>query len=383
MNGKQMKTPYYLVYEKDLRRNLNLIKNVADTAGIEIIMAFKANALWKTFPVIKEYISSSTASSLNEMRLSNEFLGGEVHAYCPVYTKESFPGFMEGCSHITFNSLSQFEKFYPEVKKHNEANQKKISCGLRINPRVSVVDTGIYDPSLPGSRFGVNAENIPDSLPEGLDGFHFHALCESSLDDLIKVWDAIETKFGKWLPELKWINMGGGHLMTRKGYNIIDLIEFLKEIKLKYPHLKIIMEPGSAFTWETGVLVAKVLDVVEDSGIKTAIIDASFACHMPDCLEMPYKPKIKEALPDESEKGHEYRIGGNTCLSGDFCGTWKFDRPLKEGDILTFLDMNHYTNVKTNMFNGVQHPAVWFQPSEGEPMLLREYIYDDYKNRMD
>lgn len=380
---KKIQTPYYLVYEKDLKRNLELIKKISKDANVEIIMAFKANALWKTFPVIGKYIRNSTASSLNEMKLSHEFLGGNVHSYCPVYTDLSFPEFLKGSSHITFNSLSQFTKFYPEGKKFNELNpEKKVSFGLRINPRVSVVETGIYDPSLPGSRFGENAENIPEILPEGLEGFHFHALCESSSYDLEKILNVIEEKFGRWLPSIKWLNMGGGHLMTRQGYDIAHLITLLNNFHNKYPHLKLIMEPGSAFTWQTGVLVAEVLDIVEDAGIKTAIIDASFACHMPDCLEMPYKPNIAEAENDDFEGGISYRIGGNTCLSGDYVGNWKFKEPLKPGDRLTFLDMNHYTTVKTNMFNGVQHPSIWFKPENDEPILLKEFVYEDYKNRM-
>ena len=380
---KKIQTPYYLVYEKDLKRNLELIKKVSKDPNVEIIMAFKANALWKTFPVIGKYIKNSTASSLNEMKLSHEFLGGNVHSYCPVYTDLSFPEFLKGSSHITFNSLSQFTKFYPEGKKFNELNpEKKVSFGLRINPRVSVVETGIYDPSLPGSRFGENAENIPEILPEGLEGFHFHALCESSSYDLEKILNVIEEKFGRWLPSIKWLNMGGGHLMTRQGYDIAHLIALLNNFHNKYPHLKLIMEPGSAFTWQTGVLVAEVLDIVEDAGIKTAIIDASFACHMPDCLEMPYKPNIAEAENDDFEGGFSYRIGGNTCLSGDYVGNWKFKEPLKPGDRLTFLDMNHYTTVKTNMFNGVQHPSIWFKPENDEPILLKEFMYEDYKNRM-
>lgn len=379
-----IKTPYYIVYEDKLRKNLELIKRVSEEADVKIIMAFKANALWKTFPIISEYVSSSTASSLNEMKLSLEYLGSDVHTYCPVYTEETFTEFLNGSSHITFNSLNQFYKFYPEVKKYNELHKhKQISCGLRVNPHCSVIETDIYNPCVPGSRFGVNAEVLPDKLPEGLEGFHFHALCESSSYDLEKVLEALKRDFGKWLPQLKWLNMGGGHLMTRKGYDIDHLIRLLKDLHKEYPNLELIMEPGSAFTWQTGDLVTEVLDVVEDAGIKTAIIDASFACHMPDCLEMPYKPAIAEANDDENAVGISYRLGGNSCLSGDYTGNWIFDKELKPGDRLTLLDMNHYTTVKTNMFNGIQHPSIWLQPSEGEPVLLREYTYEDYKTRMD
>lgn len=377
-------TPYYIVYEDKLRNNLSLIKHVAVKADVNIIMAFKANALWKTFPIIREYINSSTASSINEMRLSHDYLRGEVHAYCPVYTDATFPEFLEGSSHITFNSLSQFRKFYPQVKEYNEAHiDKPVSCGLRVNPHCSVIETDIYNPCIPGSRFGVNAGDIPSTLPEGLDGFHFHALCESSSYDLEKVIEALKEQFGHWLPKLKWLNMGGGHLMTRKDYDIQHLIALLNRLHNDFPNMKLIMEPGSAFTWQTGDLVTEVLDVVEDSGIRTGIIDASFACHMPDCLEMPYRPSIAEALPDDSEEGIKYRLGGNSCLSGDFVGDWNFAEPLHPGQRLTLLDMNHYTTVKTNMFNGIQHPSIWLQPGIGDPILLREYTYEDYRSRMD
>ena len=377
-------TPYYIVYEERLRRNLSLIKRVSEEADVKIIMAFKANALWKTFPVIAEYVSASTASSLNEMQLSLDCLGNEVHAYCPVYTESTFPKFLEGSSHVTFNSLAQFNKFYPQVAKHNEEHpDRKVSCGLRVNPRCSVIETDIYNPCVPGSRFGVNASDLPEELPEGLEGFHFHALCESSSYDLEKVLVALKSQFGKWLPKLKWLNMGGGHLMTRKDYDVKHLVSLLQVMHKDYPELSLIMEPGSAFTWQTGDLVTEVLDVVEDSGIKTAIIDASFACHMPDCLEMPYRPAIAEADDDAGEDAFVYRLGGNSCLSGDYVGDWKFHSPLEPGQRLTLLDMNHYTTVKTNMFNGIQHPSIWFTPIDGDAVLLREFTYEDYKSRMD
>ncbi|MDE7437096.1 MAG: carboxynorspermidine decarboxylase [Muribaculaceae bacterium] len=382
--NKNIPTPYYIVYEDRLRRNMEILSDVAKRGNVKIIMAFKANALWKTFPIIKEYFTASTASSLNEMKMSLEFLGNEVHSYCPVYTDKSFPEFLNGSSHITFNSLSQFHRFYPQIKAYNEKHpEKPVSAGLRVNPHCSVIETDIYNPCVPGSRFGEKSENLQGNLPEGLEGLHFHALCESTSYDLEKVLEAFEAEYGHLLPQIKWLNMGGGHLMTRKGYDIEHLISLLNKLHEKYPHLQIIMEPGSAFTWQTGDLVTEVLDVVEDAGIKTAIIDASFACHMPDCLEMPYKPNILESLPDDAESENIYRLGGNSCLSGDFVGDWKFRDELKPGDKLTLLDMNHYTTVKTNMFNGIQHPSIWFAPIEGDPVLLREYTYDDYRSRMD
>lgn len=384
MMEKKIKTPYYIVYEDRLRANLRKLKDVSERAGVKIIMAFKANALWKTFPVIAEYFQASTASSLNEMKLSLEFLGNEVHTYCPVYTEETFPEFLAGSTHITFNSLAQFRKFYPLVVKHNAENpDRHVSVGLRVNPHCSVIETDIYNPCVPGSRFGEKPEALASGLPEGIEGLHFHALCESSSNDLEKVLVAFKREYGHLLPHVKWLNMGGGHLITRKGYDTEHLVGLLKAFKKEYPHIQLIMEPGSAFTWQTGDLVTEVLDVVEDAGIKTAIIDASFACHMPDCLEMPYKPAILEALPDESAEGISYRLGGNSCLSGDYTGFWKFEKPLESGSRLTLLDMNHYTTVKTNMFNGIQHPSIWLKPMQGEPRLLREFTYEDYRDRMD
>ena len=383
MKKPNIPTPYYIVYEDKLRKNLQLINDVEKRGKVKIIMAFKANALWKTFPIISEYVTSSTASSLNEMRLSLQYLGNDVHTYCPVYTENTFSEFLKGSSHITFNSLAQFNKYYPKVKSYNsEDNLKKVSCGIRVNPKCSVIETDIYNPCLPGSRFGVTNDALPDKLPEGLEGFHFHALCESSSYDLEKVLDALREQFGKWLPKLKWLNMGGGHLMTREGYDIDHLVSILNRLHKDFPNLEIIMEPGSAFTWQTGDLVTKVLDIVENSSVRTAIIDASFACHMPDCLEMPYRPNIESAISDD-ESGFRYRLGGNSCLSGDFVDGWTFKTPLKEGDLLVLKDMNHYTTVKTNMFNGIQHPSIWLQPIEGNPVKLREFTYEDYKNRMD
>jgi carboxynorspermidine decarboxylase len=377
-NIKDIPTPFYIVYEDRLRRNLSLIRDVAERADVDIIMAFKANALWKTFPIIREYISGSTASSLNEMRLGVEELHSDVHAYCPVYTDATFPIFLKHCSHITFNTIAQFRRFYPQIRDNGS-----VSAGLRVNPQCSVIDTDIYNPCIPGSRFGMTADMLGDSLPEGVEGLHFHALCESSAADLAKVLEAFESQFGRFLPALKWVNMGGGHLMTRAGYDVEGLITLLQGFKRRWPGLHVILEPGSAFTWRTGDLVTSVMDTVENQGVRTAIIDASFACHMPDCLEMPYKPAVSEALPDDASHGLEYRLGGNSCLSGDFCGFWRFAEPLVPGRRLTLEDMNHYTTVKTNMFNGLQHPSIYFCAADGNLSLLREFTYEDYRSRMD
>lgn len=377
-----IETPYYIAYESKIEKNLSLIKHVSEESGAEIIMAFKANALWKSFDIFRRYGVKSTASSLNEMLLGNEELHQLCHTYCPVYTDRSFPEFLKGSDHITFNSIAQFEKFKPQAEAFETATGRHVSLGLRINPEISVIETDIYNPCAPGARFGVTIENMPEHLPSGIEGFHFHALCESTSYDLEKVLSQVESAFGKYLDGLKWINFGGGHLMTREGYDIDHLISLIKGFKNRHPNLHVILEPGSAFTWRTGDLIASVLDIVENAGIKTAIVNVSFACHMPDCLEMPYKPTITEALPEVVADKPTYRIGGNSCLSGDFVGDWSFEKPLKPGDILTFEDMNHYTTVKTNMFNGIQHPALYLQRNDRTIECLRCYTYEDYKNRM-
>ena len=376
------KTPYYIVYEEKLRHNIELITGVAQRTGVEIIMAFKANALWRTFDVFRDYGIVSTASSVNEMLLANDELKCRAHTYCPAYTDETINAYIAGSSHITFNSVEQYLRFADKVKAHNEDwPGEQVSCGLRVNPMCSVIETDIYNPCCPGSRFGVLASDL-DELPEGIEGFHFHALCESTSFDLEKVLLALKQQFGKYLPRLKWLNMGGGHLMTREGYNIRHLEQVLGAFQGAYPNLDIILEPGSAWCWQTGDLEATVVDVVSNSGINTAIVDVSFACHMPDCLEMPYKPKITQALDEVDPSKPTYRMGGNSCLSGDYVGDWSFEKPLKIGDRITFEDMNHYTTVKTNMFNGVQHPSILFKRIDGSVEILREFDYLDYKTRM-
>lgn len=384
MNVNDIPTPAFIIYENRLRHNLDIITEVERQAGVEIIMAFKANALWRTFDIFREYGRKCTASSLNELRLGREELGCRVHSYCPAYTDSSIDEYLDGSSHITFNSIDQWHSFEDRIKAYNTANpDRTVSPGLRVNPHCSVIETDIYNPAMPGSRFGVSASDLTSGLPSGIEGLHFHALCESSSYDLAKVLEAFEKQFGHLLTQLKWVNMGGGHLMTREGYDRNHLIELLSNFRKRYPWLKVILEPGSAFTWRTGDLVTTVVDIVTNDGISTAIIDASFACHMPDTLEMPYKPAISESLGLEPVDGkYTYRLGGNSCLSGDFKGDWSFEKPLQPGVRLTLEDMNHYTTVKTTMFNGIDHPSIWLVKSNGEPKLLRQFGYNDYKTRM-
>ena len=370
-------SPCYVMEEKLLRNNLALIKRVKEEAGVNIILAFKAFALWKSFPIVKEYISYSTASSKFEAQLAFEEMGMPAHTYSPAYTEADFPAILKYSSHITFNSLSQFERFYPLVK----ADGRGISCGLRINPEFSDVETDLYNPCAPGTRMGIVRDLLGKTLPEGVDGLHFHTLCESTSFDLERTLQEVEKKFGDLLSQVKWLNMGGGHLITKKGYDTAHLISLLHAFKAKYPNLEIIMEPGSAFAWQTGFLLTTVVDIVENKGINTAIIDASFTCHMPDCLEMPYKPAIRYAT-DAVEGKPSYRIGGNSCLSGDYMGDWSFEKPLKVGDKIIFEDMIHYTIVKTSMFNGIPHPSLALWSKDDELVIYKSFGYEDYKNRM-
>ena len=371
-------SPCYVMEEDLLRKNLSTIKSVSERAGVEIILAFKSFAMWKSFPIFREYINCSTTSSLYEARLAYEEMGSKAHTYSPAYTEEDFPTIMKCSSHITFNSFSQFERFYPMVEKDGE----NISCGIRINPEYSEVETELYNPCAPGTRFGITSDLLPEALPEGIEGFHCHTHCESDSFDLEKTLVHIEARFSKWFPQIKWINFGGGHLMTRKDYDTEHLIKLLKDFKARYPHLHVILEPGSAFTWQTGVLVSSIVDIVENKGIKTAILNVSFTCHMPDCLEMPYQPAVRGAISEAVPGKFVYRLGGNSCLSGDYMGDWSFDHELQIGEIIIFEDMIHYTMVKTNMFNGIQHPDIALWTSKNELNLYKSFCYEDYRDRM-
>jgi len=373
---KKLPSPCYVMDEERFRNNLSLIRKVSKESGSEIILAFKGFAMWGVFPVLREYISGAAASSVDEARLCYEEIGSPAHTYSPVYKEIDFPSILKYSSHITFNSLNQFNKFSAEVGKYHE----KRSVGLRINPEFSYISQGLYNPCSPGSRLGIVAADLKNGLPEGVEGFHFHVLFESDSYALEKILKVVETNFGRFFPQLKWINMGGGHLMTRNDYDIPHLIKILKDFHER-TGLHIILEPGSAFAWETGELVSTVEDVVENQGIRTAILDVSFTAHMPDCLEMPYKPKIIGAT-DPVEGKPTYRIGGNSCLSGDVMGDWSFDKELAPGDQIIFLDMIHYTMVKTTTFNGVHHPSIGLWTSEGKFRLIREFSYPDYKNRL-
>lgn len=373
-------TPIYIIEERLLRRNLSLIADVAQRAGVEIILAFKAFALWKTFPIFREYIHATTASSRNEALLAFREFGAPAHTYSPAYIESEFDDIACASSHLTFNSLSQYERFHERAHQVNP----RLSLGIRVNPEYSEVETMLYNPCAPGTRFGISQDTLPEKLPTDIEGFHCHCHCESGSEVLERTLVHIEEKFSKWFPQLKWLNLGGGHLMTRKDYDVEKLISILQGLHERYPWLKIILEPGSAFAWQTGPLVAEVVDIVEDHQIRTAILNVSFTCHMPDCLEMPYFPEVRGAEHIDEPKGdYVYRLGGNSCLSGDYMSYWKFSAPLKLGTRVVFEDMIHYTTVKTNMFNGITHPAIAMLHENGELDVLKQYIYEDYRNRMD
>ena len=383
-NTNEIPSPCYVVEEELLHKNLQLIKSVSERSGAEIIMAFKAFAIWKLFDITRQYIPHSTASSLSEAKLAYEKLGSKAHTFAPVYKDSEIETIAQCSSHITFNSLAQYYRHKAVAEKYG------ISCGVRINPEYSDVETDLYNPCAPGSRFGIIRDQLPEQLPEGIEGLHFHTLCESTSYDLENTLKVVEERFAPWLSQVKWINMGGGHLMTRAGYDTEHLIQLIKGFKMRHPHLHVILEPGSAHVWRTGVLVSEIQDIVENHGIKTAIVDVSFACHMPDCLEMPYQPKIIGAKIIDKENSQlstlnsqlSYRMGGNSCLSGDFVGDWMFDHELQVGERIVFEDMNHYTNVKTNMFNGITHPSIALRRLDGSIEILRKYSYEDYFNRM-
>jgi len=376
INYNILPSPCYVIDEVRFRKNLELLRHVSDKSGSEIILAFKGFAMWSVFPILREYVSGAAASSVDEARLCFEEIGSLAHTYSPVYKENEFHSILKHSSHVTFNSLNQFLKYSKELKEYS----RNISAGLRINPEYSKVSQELYNPCSPGSRLGVIADDLIDGLPESIEGLHFHVLFESDSYALEKVLHIIEGKFGKFFPQIKWINMGGGHLITRQDYDVDHLIKVLKRFR-ETSGLHVILEPGSAFAWETGELVATVEDVVENQKIKTAILDVSFTAHMPDCLEMPYKPKIAGAT-DPIPGKPTYRIGGNSCLSGDVMGDWSFDRELKPGDRIIFIDMIHYTMVKTTTFNGVHHPSIGIWTRDNKFKLIKEFGYEDYKNRL-
>ncbi|HAA12809.1 MAG TPA: carboxynorspermidine decarboxylase [Cytophagales bacterium] len=381
MDFSQIPSPCYVIDQGGLRRNLELLQRVQNEAGVDIILALKGYSLYPTFGMVKQYLAGATASSLHEARLVVEEMGQKAHTYCPAYLEQEFDEVMGYSSHLTFNSLSQWERYRERVRRYSEP----LSCGIRINPQYSEVETDLYNPAIPGSRLGMVRDQLGDTLPEGMEGLHFHTLCENNSHTLARTLEAVEKRFGDLLQQAKWLNMGGGHLITHQDYEPDHLIGLLKEFKSRYPHLKIIMEPGSAIGWQTGVLRSSVLDVLDSQGVNVALLDVSVSNHMPDCLEMPYKPEVlgtKEPNPEKPAPERTYRLGGLTCLAGDFVGDYVFERPLQVGDTVVFDDMAHYTMVKTTTFNGVNLPSIGMWTEAGNFQLFKSFGYESFKDRL-
>jgi carboxynorspermidine decarboxylase len=378
----QIPSPCFVLEESLLRKNLELIAHVQKQAGCTIILALKGFSMYSAFPIVKEYLSGATASSLNEIKLINDFLGVQAHTYMPAYLDSEFSEVLQRSSHITFNSVSQWERFRDRVEAFKQNNpEHSLSCGIRVNPQYSEVETDMYNPCVPGSRLGVTRDKLPDVLPDGIEGIHFHTLCENDSFTLERTLEALESRFSDLLHQAKWLNMGGGHLMTREGYDTGKLIELVQRIRQKY-NLDVILEPGSAIAWRTGVLVSTVLDVLDSQGIDVAILDTSFAAHMPDTLEMPYKPAIAGALSQPQPGKPTYRMGGMTCLAGDFIGDYSFSEVLKNGDLVVFEDMIHYTMVKTTTFNGVNLPSIGIWREDQTFRLIKSFGYESFKDRL-
>ena len=370
-------SPCYVLEERLLRRNLEILKRVQDESGVSIICALKGYSFFSSFDLVRQYLKGATASSLNEAKLCFEEMKSEAHLCAPAYLDYEFDELMRLCSHITFNSISQWEKFKNRIQHHS----KKISCAIRINPEYSEIGTDLYNPAIPGSRLGVTIDKFPDKLPEGIEGLHFHVLCENDSYTLERTLKVIEEKFGHLIKQCKWINFGGGHLITREDYNVEHLIKILKDFRARNSNIEVILEPGEAVGFRTGYLVSTVQDIVGNKGIKVAILDISISTHMPDCFEMPYKPNIVGATDAVPEK-QAYRMGGISCLAGDYVGDYSFDKALQVGDKIIFEDMIHYTMVKTTTFNGVGLPSIGILTEQDEFKLVRQFGYEDYKNRL-
>ncbi|MDT0583188.1 MULTISPECIES: carboxynorspermidine decarboxylase [Alteromonadaceae] len=367
-------SPCYVCDEAKLEANLKLMADVQARAGVDIILALKGFSMWSTFPLVKQFLKGATASAVWEAKLAKYEMGGEVHCFSPAYKQRDMDELLGLVNHLSFNSLNQWRQFKDQVLA------SPVSGGLRVNPENQEADTPLYDPCAPGSRLGILASQLEGQDLSGIEGFHVHNLCECDSFATERTLNAIDIKFGQYLPHLKWLNIGGGHLMTKAGYDVEHLIGALKAFKQKYPNLHIIMEPGSAVAWQAGPLVAEVVDIVENEQ-QILILDISATAHMPDVLEMPYRPVITDAgLP--GEKAFTYKLGGNSCLAGDVIEEYSFDHAIKAGDKLVFEDMLHYTMVKTTFFNGVEHPAIGILRKDGHFDLIKQFTYEEFKARL-
>ena len=368
-----MRTPCFIIDEKNLLRNLEILKRVKDNTGCKILLAQKAYSCYATYPLIAKYLDGTTASGLYEAKLGKEHFPGEVHVFSPAYKRGDFEQLLDIADEFVFNSMAQLQKYAPAAKARGKG------VGLRLNPECSTQDHAIYDPCSPGSRMGVRACDFDESALELLDGFHMHTLCEQNSDALAKTVEALEEKFGKYLRRVKWLNLGGGHHITRPDYDIPLLEKTVRRLQDTYG-VQVYLEPGEAVVLNAGELAGTVLDIVSN-GIDIAVLDTSAACHMPDVLEMPYRPPVLDS-GQPGEKKYTYRLAGNTCLAGDVIGDYSFDTPLRIGDRVTFLDMALYTMVKTNTFNGTPLPDILYRKSDGELVTVRTFSYDDFKSRL-
>ncbi len=369
----KLKTPCYLIDEEGLLANLRVLKSVQEESGCRILLAQKAFSMFRVYPLIGQYLKGTTASGIHEARLGHEAFGGETHIFSPAFSEDSYDDVLALCGHIVFNSFSQWERF------GSRALTAGASCGIRVNPCHSTQEHGIYDPCAPGSRLGVTRDHFRPDLLNGIEGLHFHCLCEQDADALEETLDAVEKQFGEFLPQMKWVNFGGGHHITRPGYDIPRLIRLVKDFSARYG-VTVYLEPGEAVALNAGYLIATVMDVVYNT-LPIAILDTSAACHMPDVIEMPYRPPLLDAgLP--GEKAHTFRLGGPTCLAGDVIGDYSFDTPLQVGDKLAFGDMAIYTMVKNNTFNGMNLPDILLWRTDGQIETVRQFGYEDFKTRL-
>ena len=375
MDFKSLKTPCYVISEPALKKNLECLKRVKEETGCHILLATKAFANYKTFPLIGKYLDGVTSSSLHEARLGYEEMGKEVHIYAAAYREDDFDDIMKYAGHIVFNSFSQWKKYKEKIR----TNDKKISCGIRINPEYAEVETDLYNPCAPYSRMGVTLANFKEDELEGIEGLHFHAMCEQNADTLERILKVVEEKFGKYLYQMKWINLGGGHHITREDYDIEKLVKCILHLKETYD-LTVYLEPGEAVALNAGFLVSTVMETLEN-GMPLAILDTSATCHMPDVLEMPYRPKIIGA-EESGVLPFTYRLGSATCLAGDVIGDYSFEKPLNAGDQLVFCDMAIYTMVKNNTFNGINLPDIVLYHEDGSFEVLRQFGYEDFKGRL-
>lgn len=375
IDPQDIQTPCYVVDEAALERNLEVLDGVQRRTGCRILMALKGFAMFRVFPLIRRYLRGVAASSLDEARLGCEEFGGEVHVFAPAYKEAEFDELLRYTDHLVFNSFSQWQRFRPLV----QGSAKKVACGMRVNPEHSEVKPAIYDPCSRFSRLGVTRENFQQDQLDGISGLHFHNLCELNADSLARTLTAFEARFGEFLGRMHWVNFGGGHHITRQDYDLELLCRLIVDFADRYG-VQVYLEPGEAIALNTGVLVASVLDVLRNE-MDIAILDTSAAAHMPDVLEMPYRPAIIGA-GQPGERPYTYRLGGLTCLAGDVIGDYSFAEPLEVGSKVVFLDMAHYTMVKNNTFNGVRLPSIALRKLNGEIKIVRQFGYEDYRNRL-